>query len=272
MTQVTYIEKPKSCAGGIVFLVLEMITMLLMEVCCLCSMFFVTDVTGNMTSTKVTFWIVFLVWFAGYIIMIVGANKRNTIGVLIAGFSIFLLLEWEEFISSFSSLGNTPAVNIISLSCSTFVWISLIILTCIKKAPKPLCLIPGFFGIIACFLKFYVIISHLDSLEKLSIDDGGTKLAFNVFSLTAEVLSLILTLWRPFWVFMISYWLTHPTRKVAVPVAYAPVAPQPYNLQPVQPVQQYQPVYPQAPQPGCQQYPQQGYPYGQPQQPPYPQQ
>lgn len=284
MTQVMYVEKPKKCAGGIVFLVLEMITMLLAELFSFISLSYATDVASNMTSSKVMFWIEFLVWFAGYIILIVGANRRNNIGVLIAGFLIFLIIETKSIITStsnFSSLDSMlddiPLLSILALFTSIFVWISLIILTCIKKAPKPLCLIPGFVGIVASLLKCGVIATQMSAWEKPADNAGSYAVANNVFAFIAMIFIFLIAIFRPFWVFMMSYWLTHPTGKVAVRAACNPVVPQAYNMQPVQ---QYQPVYQQVPQPGYQQVPQpgyqqvpqQGYPYGQFQQPPYPQQ
>ena len=157
--QVTYQERPRASVGGKVFLVLEMIALIFEEICLFIAKLFPTDAQSSIPFLMVFFWIVFFFYLAGYILLLIGTSSRNNFGVLVAGFTVFLLLEWATMfsgISSFSSftvrLSGLSILNSIVLFTFTFVWISLIVLSCIKKAPKALCLIPGLFGVFASIL------------------------------------------------------------------------------------------------------------------------
>ncbi|MBO4680914.1 MAG: hypothetical protein J5623_03345 [Clostridiales bacterium] len=279
--QVTYTEKPRGSTGGKVFLIFEMIAMIGVQLLNFVAMLFPTDAASNMPSVKVLFWIVFFIYLAGYILLLIGTSSRNSVGLLIAGFAIFMLLEWDSYIIYFSSfpafirrLTSMSVLNAIILYAFTFVWICLIVLTCIKKAPKPLCLIPGFVAIIASCLLMYVSLMNMSTWSSLSGYSEGKEVAYHLFTRIASIVNILVILFRPFWIFMVAHWLTHPTMKVAVRPAVQRVQPAPVYVpvQPYQPVPQgyQQPVYPQGyqqvPQ-GYQQVPQQGYPnYGQPQQ------
>lgn len=279
--QVTYTEKPRGSTGGKVFLIFEMIAMIGVQLLNFVAMLFPTDAASNMPSVKVLFWIVFFIYLAGYILLLIGTSSRNSVGLLIAGFAIFMLLEWDSYIIYFSSfpafirrLTSMSVLNAIILYAFTFVWICLIVLTCIKKAPKPLCLIPGFVAIIASCLLMYVSLMNMSTWSSLSNYSEGKEVAYHLFTRIASIVNILVILFRPFWIFMVAHWLTHPTMKVAVRPAVQRVQPAPVYVpvQPYQPVPQgyQQPVYPQGyqqmPQ-GYQQVPQQGYPnYGQPQQ------
>lgn len=283
--QVTYTEKPRGSTGGKVFLILEMIVMIGVQLLNFVATLFPTDAASNIPSVKVLFWIIFFVYFAGYILLIIGTSSRNSVGLLIAGFAIFMLLEWDSYIIYFSSfsafisrLTSMSILNAIILYAFTFVWICLIVLTCIKKAPKPLCLIPGFVAIIASCLLLYVSLMNISTWSSMSNYSDGKEFAYVLFTRIAAIVNILVILFRPFWIFMVAHWLTHPTMKVAVRPAVQRVQPaQVYvPVQSYQPVPQgyQQPVYPQVPQQGYQpvpqgyqQVPQQGYPqYGQPQQ------
>jgi len=279
--QVTYTEKPRGSTGGKVFLIFEMIAMIGVQLLNFVAMLFPTDAASNMPSVKVLFWIVFFIYLAGYILLLIGTSSRNSVGLLIAGFAIFMLLEWDSYIIYFSSfpafirrLTSMSVLNAIILYAFTFVWICLIVLTCIKKAPKPLCLIPGFVAVIASCLLMYVSLMNMSTWSSLSNYSEGKEVAYHLFTRIASIVNILVILFRPFWIFMVAHWLTHPTMKVAVRPAVQRVQPAPVYVpvQPYQPVPQgyQQPVYPQGyqqmPQ-GYQQVPQQGYPnYGQPQQ------
>ena len=270
--QVLYQERPRASTGGKVFLVLEMVAVIFAELSAFISRLFLSDASSSIPIVTVLFWIVFFVYIAGYILLLIGTSSRNNIGVLIAGFSIFLLLEWESFITNFTSisafavrLSRLSALNATILYTFTFVWISLIILTCIKKAPKALCLIPGLIGIIASILNLYSKLIEISMWESISGISDGKEVASMIFVRIAGIIWLFVVLFRPFWIFMVSHWLTHPTYKVAVRQGFRPITPQP--VQPYVPAQPYQP-YQAVPQ-GYQQMPPQGYqPYQQPQQPP----
>ena len=281
--QITYTEKPRGSTGGKVFLILEMIVMIGVQLLTFIAMLFPTDAASNIPSVKVLFWIVFFIYMAGYILLIIGTSKRTSVGLLIAGFAIFMLLEWDSYIINFSSfsaflsrLSSMKAINAAILYSFTFVWISLIVLTCIKKAPKALCLIPGFVGIIASCLLLYVSLMNMSVWSSLSSYTEGKEFAYVLFNRIASIVNIFVIIFRPFWIFMVAHWLTHPTMKVAVRPVVQRVQPAPVYvpIQPYQPVQQpvYQPVpqgyqQPQPYQQGYQQVPQQGYPgYGQPQQ------
>lgn len=278
--QVTYTEKPRGSAGGKVFLILEMIVMIIVQILNFIASLFETGAASNMPSTKVVFWILVLINISGYILLLIGTSSRNSIGLLIAGFSIFLLLDWKSQILKlfgFAMLaGTTPdnkvlaIMNVAILFAFTFVWICLIVLTCIKKAPKPLSLVPGFIGIIAACLLMYVSLMNLSTLPSLRSFSESNDVARMFFIKFAAIVDILVILFRPFWIFMVANWLTHPTMKVAVKPAVQRVPPSQIYVpvQAFQPVPQgyQQPVYPQGYQP-VQQVPQQGYPnYGQPQQ------
>ena len=269
--QIIYQNKPRGSTGGKVFLVLEMIAVIIAELSTFVARLFLSDASSSIPIVTVLFWIVFFVYLAGYILLLIGTSSRNNIGVLIAGFSIFLLLEWQSFITNFTSFSSfterlmrLPLLNTIVLYSFTFVWISLIILTCIKKAPKALCLIPGLIGVAASILQLYIKLTEISMWESFSGISDGKEIAYLVFIRIAGIIWLLEVLFRPFWIFMVSHWLTHPTIKVAVRQGFRPITPQPVQgYVPVQPYQPYQAV----PQ-GYQQVPPQGYqPYQQPQQP-----
>ena len=275
--QITFQERPRASVGSKVFLVLEMLALIFAKICTFISRLLLDDAASNIPSVMVMFWIVFFIYITGYILLLIGTSSRNSIGVLIAGFAVFLILEWETFITNFSSfasfterLTRLSALNSITLFSFTFVWICLIVLTCIKKAPKALCLIPGLIGIAASILQLYMSLTAIFNWSSLSAVDDGKEIASILFGRFSTVIWLLITLFRPFWIFMVAHWLTHPTKKIPVRQGFRPITPQPYGT----PVQPYQPVpmgYGQAPQPqypqGYQQIPQQGYPqYGQPQQ------
>lgn len=273
--QIIYQDRPRASTGGKVFLVLEMIAVIFSQLSLFISRLFMSDASSSIPYVMVIFWIVFFVYLAGYILMLIGTSSRNNIGVLIAGFTVFLLLEWETYITNFSGfpyliqrLSRLPLPNAIALYSFTFVWISLIVLTCIKKAPKPLCLIPGLVGVLASLLQLYNKLYEMSMWEKISDSSDGKEIAYIIFLRGAGIIWLLVVLFRPFWIFMVSHWLTHPTYKVAVRQGFRPITPQPVQgYVPVQPYQPYQAVppqgYQQMPQQGYQQYPQPG----QPQQP-----
>ncbi|MBO4450367.1 MAG: hypothetical protein J5777_07250 [Clostridiales bacterium] len=280
--QVTFTERPRSATGAKVFLILEMIALIAVELLRFVAKLFQTDAASNIPSVMVIFWVVFFVYIAGYILLLIGTTSRNNIGVLIAGFAIFMLLEWENYIinsGSFSGfinkLTNISIISMIILYAYTFVWICMIVLTCIKQAPKALFLVPGLIGVIAGCLLLYSTFMNMSMWSSLSSYSEGKEIANVLFNRIASIVNILVVIFRPFWIFMTARWLTHPTVKVAV----RPVVPRPQTAQvyvPVQvpvyqPVPQNQPVYQQPVyqpnQPGYQQVPQQGYPnYGQPQQ------
>ena len=277
--QITFTERPRGSTGGKVFLILEMLVMILYKIIYFIATLIPDDAASSIPMVKVIFWIVFFVIMAAYILLIIGTSNRNSIGLLIAGFAVFLLLEWEPYLSGFTSVksvasifSRTPVVDRIITLTFTFVWICMIVLACIKKAPKPLCLIPGIIGILASILLMYSQLMTISLWSSLSSTNDAKEAAYIVFLRIASVVYILIILFRPFWIFLVAHWMTHPTIKVASrPVVqrvvaqpaqmYVPIQPQPY--------QGYQqPVYPQQPvQQGYPQVPQQGYPqYGQPQQ------
>ena len=273
--QVVFQERPRASVGGKVFLVLEMLALIFAKACTFISRLFLDDAASNMPSVNVMFWIVFFLYITGYILLLIGTSSRNSLGVLIAGFVVFLILEWETFITNFTSfaafterLTRLSAMNSIILFSFTFVWICLIVLTCVKKAPKPLCLIPGLIGVAASILQLYISLMSIFNWSSLGDIKDGKELAYIIFGRISSIIWLLVILFRPFWIFMVSHWLTHPTKKIPMRQGFRHITPQPYGM----PVQGYQPVpngyqqYPQYQQ-GYQQIPQQGYPqYGQPQQ------
>ena len=286
--QITYTQRPRGSTGGKVFLILEMLVMILVQLSYFIATLFPDDAASNIPILKVIFWIVFFTYMTGYILLIIGTSNRNSIGLLIAGFALFLLLEWESVLTSATSLSSflnrlktitlTDRVIIYSF---TFVWICMIVLACIKKAPKPLCLIPGIIGILTSILLLYSQLMNISMWGGLNASTtDGKEFAYTLFIRISVILNVLVIIFRPFWIFMVSHWMTHPTIKVAVrptvtrmvqqpATVYVPVQPQPY--QPVQapayqPVQQ--PVYQPVPQQGYQQVPQQYPGYGQP--PQYP--
>lgn len=280
--QITYMEKPRGSTGGKVFLILEMLVMILYKIIYFIATLIPDDAASSMPAVKVIFWIAVFVLMAGYIILIIGTSNRNSVGLLIAGFAIFMLLEWEPYITNFSSFtafthmfANTPVLDKAITFAFTFVWVCMIVLACIKKAPKPLCLIPGFIGIIASVLLMYEHLTNIALWSSLTSSNDAKEAVYTVFLRIAAIVYILIILFRPFWIFLVAHWMTHPTLKIPVrptvqrvvpqpAQVYVPVQPQPYQgYQQVpqgQPVYQ-QPVYPQQPvqQPG---YPQ----YGQPQQ------
>lgn len=275
--QIVFQERPRASVGGKVFLVLEMIAVIFAKLCTFISRLFLDDAASNIPSVMVMFWIVFFIFIAGYILLLIGTSSRNSIGVLIAGFVLFLFLEWESFITNFTNfasfterLTSLSAMNSIVLFSFSFVWVSLIVLTCIKKAPKPLCLIPGFIGIAASILQLYLSLTAIFNWPGISDLKDGKEIAFIIFGRISSIIWILVVLFRPFWIFMVAHWLTHPTIKIPMRQGFRPITPQPYGtpVQPYQPVpmgygQVSQPQYPQ----GYQQIPQQGYQqYGQPQQ------
>jgi len=271
--QITFQERPRASVGGKVFLVLEMIALIFAKLITFVAKLCLKDASSNIPSVMVVFWIVFFVYIAGYILLLIGTSSRNSVGVLIAGFVVFLILEWESFITNISSftsfaqrLTSISLLSSIVLYSFSFVWICLIVLTGIKKAPKPLCLIPGLIGVAASCLQLYICINDIAHWSSLSGINDGNEIAYIVFSRISSIIWILIVLYRPFWIFMVAHWLTHPTKKIPVRQGFRPITPQPYGM----PVQQYQPVpngYQQVPQPQYQQMPQQGYPqYGQPQQ------
>jgi hypothetical protein len=283
--QITYTEKPRGSVGGKVFLILEMIVMIFYKIIYFIATLIPDDAASSIPAVKVIFWIAFFVLMTGYIILMIGTSNRNSIGLLIAGFSIFLLIEWEPFITGFTSLSSfanmfsrTSVLDKAITLTFTFVWVCMIVLACIKKAPKPLCLIPGFAGIIASVLLMYTHLTNIAMWSSLTSNNDAKEAVYTVFLRIAAIVYILIILFRPFWIFLVAHWMTHPTIRVAVrPVVqrvvpqpapiYVPVQSQPY--QGYQQVPQAQPVYPQQPvqQPGYPQVPQQGYPqYGQPQQ------
>lgn len=278
--QITFQERPRASVGGKVFLVLEMIALIFAKLSTFVSKLCLDDASSNIPSVMVIFWIVFFVYIAGYILLLIGTSSRNSIGVLIAGFVVFLLLEWEAFITNISSITSFAArltslslLSSIVLYSFSFVWICLIVLTSIKKAPKALCLIPGLIGVAASCLQLYICLNDIAHWSSLSGINDGKEIAYIVFARISSIIWILIVLFRPFWIFMVAHWLTHPTKKIPVRQGFRPITPQP--VQPYgMPVQQYQPApngYQQVPSPqyqqGYQQMPQQGYPqYGQPQQ------
>ena len=158
----------------------------------------------------------------------------------------------------------------------------MIVLACIKKAPKPLCLIPGIIGVLASILLMYSQLMTISLWSSLSSTNDAKEAAYIVFLRIASIVYILIIVFRPFWIFLVAHWMTHPTVKVALRPSvqrvvsqpaqvYVPIQPQPYQgyqqAPQSQPVYQ-QPVYPQQPvQQGYPQVPRQGYPqYGQPQQ------
>ena len=256
--QVIFQERPRAMIGGKVFLVLEMIFLIFSKLSTFVSKLLLDDAASNIPSVMVMFWIVFFVYIAGYILLLIGTSSRNSIGVLITGFVIFLLLEWESFITNFSNIAAfTERLSRLSLLSSivlysfTFVWICLIVLTCIKKAPKPLCLIPGLIGVAAGILQLYLKLTEIAMWSSLSGIDDGKEIAYLIFARIGQIIWIAVVLFRPFWIFMAAHWLTHPTTKIPVRQGFRPITPQPvqpYGAQPYQqnvyhPVQQpYQPM------------------------------
>ena len=277
--QITFTERPRGSTGGKVFLILEMLVMILYKIIVFIAMLIPDDAASSIPMVKVIFWIVFFVIMTAYILIIIGTSNRNSIGLLIAGFAVFLLLEWETYLSGFTSVksvasifSRTPVVDRIITLTFTFVWICMIVLACIKKAPKPLCLIPGIIGILASILLMYSQLTAISLWSSLSTTNDAKEAAYIVFLRIASIIYILIILFRPFWIFLVAHWMTHPTIKVATRPAVQRVVPQSAQMyvpiQP-QPYQGYQqPVYPQQPvQQGYPQVPQQGYPqYGQPQQ------
>ena len=270
--QVTYQERPRASVGGKVFLVLEMIALIFEEICLFIAKLFPTDAQSSIPFLMVFFWIVFFFYLAAYILLLIGTSSRNNFGVLVAGFTVFLLLEWATMfsgISSFSSftvrLSGLSILNSIVLFTFTFVWISLIVLSCIKKAPKALCLIPGLFGVFASILLFYIKLRDITLWETMSGMSDGREIAYTIFVRIAAIIHLFVALFRPFWIFMVAHWLTHPTVKVAVRQGFRPITPQPVQIYGVQPqVPAYQQMPQMQNQPMYQNVPQQGYPTYQP--------
>ena len=113
--QITFQERPRASVGGKVFLVLEMIALIFAKLSTFVSKLCLDDASSNIPSVMVIFWIVFFVYIAGYILLLIGTSSRNSIGVLIAGFVVFLLLEWEAFITNISSI-TSFAARLTSLS------------------------------------------------------------------------------------------------------------------------------------------------------------
>ena len=148
--QITYQERPVVSTGGKIFLILEMVFMILAQL----ATFFTYLFTKRYAMSMIKYTGVFLVFLAAYILLLIGTSKRNNIGVQIAGLYLFLLLEWESYVLSFTSfqgafrrfLSIPWNLNNVVIYIFTFVWISMIILACIKKAPKALCIIPGIIG------------------------------------------------------------------------------------------------------------------------------
>ena len=270
--QITYTERPRAATGAKVFLIFEMIVYILVHLLNFLARLFQTDAASNIPSVMVIFWVVFFVYLGGYILLLIGTASRDNIGVLIAGFSVFLLLEWENYIinsGSFSGfinkLTNISIISMIALYSFTFVWICMIVLTCIKQAPKALFLVPGLIAVIATCLILYSTFTGMSTWRSLGSYSDGKEVAYVLFSRIAAIVKILMIIFRPFWVFMTAHWLTHPTIKVAV----RPTVPRPQATPVYVPVQVpvYQPVYPQQqmPQQGYQQVPPQGYPtYGQP--------
>lgn len=249
--QVIYQERPRAMIGGKVFLVLEMIFLIFSKLSTFVSKLLLDDAASNIPSVMVMFWIVFFVYIAGYILLLIGTSSRNSIGVLITGFVIFLLLEWESFITNFSNIAAfTERLSRLSLLSSivlysfTFVWICLIVLTCIKKAPKPLCLIPGLIGVAAGILQLYLKLTEIAMWSSLSGIDDGKEIAYLIFARIGQIIWIAVALFRPFWIFMTAHWLTHPTTKIPVRQGFRPITPQPVQPYGAQPYQQnvYQPV------------------------------
>ena len=277
--QISFTERPRGSTGGKVFLILEMLVMILYKIIYFIAMLIPDDAASSIPMVKVIFWIVFFVIMTAYILLIIGTSNRNSIGLLIAGFAIFLLLEWENYLSGFTSVTSfaamftrTPIVDRIITLAFTFVWICMIVLACIKKAPKPLCLIPGIIGVLASILLMYSQLMTISLWSSLSSTNDAKEAAYIVFLRIASIVYILIILFRPFWIFLVAHWMTHPTIKVATRPQVQRVVSQPAQMyvpiQP-QPYQGYQqPVYPQQPvQQGYPQVPQQGYPqYGQPQQ------
>ena len=287
--QITFTERPRGSTGGKVFLILEMLVMILYKIIYFIATLLPDDAASSIPTVKVIYWIVFFVIMTAYILLIIGTSNRNSIGLLIAGFSIFLLLEWEPYLSGFTSISSfagifsrTPVVDRIITFAFTFVWICMIVLACIKKAPKPLCLIPGIIGVLASILLMYSQLMTISLWSSLSSTNDAKEAAYIVFLRIASIVYILIIVFRPFWIFLVAHWMTHPTVKVALRPSvqrvvsqpaqvYVPIQPQPYQgyqqAPQSQPVYQ-QPVYPQQPvQQGYPQVPQQGYPqYGQPQQ------
>ena len=247
--QVVFQERPRAMVGGKVFLVLEMIFLIFSKLSTFVSKLFLDDAASNIPSVMVWFWIVFFAYIAGYILLLIGTSSRNSIGVLIAGFVIFLLLEWGIVgftnIASFTEkLTRLSVFNSICLYAFTFVWVTLIVLTCIKKAPKALCLIPGLVGVAAGALQLYAKLMEISMWSSLSGIEDGKEIAYYVFSRIGQVIMIAVILFRPFWIFMTAHWLTHPTKKIPVRQGFRPITPQPVQPYGAQPYQQnvYQPV------------------------------
>lgn len=278
--QVNYTEKPRGSTGGKVFLILEMIVMIAVEILRFVASLFPTDAASSIPLTKVLFWVVFFAYLTGYILLIIATSNRNNIGLLITGFVIFMLLEWESFFTSFTNpegfITKLIRLNFWSqtiLYSFTFVWVSMIILACIKKAPKPLCLLPGLIAVAASVILLISRLTEMSLWSSLSTSMDGKEIAYIIFNRIASIVYILVILFRPFWIFMVAHWMTHPTIRVALRPVAPRVVSQPvqgYGV-PIQPYQQIpqpqsQPVYQPVPQ-GYQQIPQQGYPqYGQPQQ------
>ena len=249
--QIVFQERPRAMIGGKVFLVLEMIFLIFSKLSTFVSRLLLDDAASNIPSVMVMFWIVFFVYIAGYILLLIGTSSRNSIGVLITGFVIFLLLEWESFITNFSNiaaftekLSRMSLLNSIVLYAFTFVWVCLIVLTCIKKAPKALCLSPGLIGVAAGVLQLYLKLMEISMWSSLSGIDDGKEIAYYVFARIGQVIWIAVALFRPFWIFMTAHWLTHPTTKIPVRQGFRPITPQPVQPYGAQPYQQnvYQPV------------------------------
>ena len=272
--QITFQERPRASIGSKPFLILEMLALIFSRLATFVSRLFLDTAASSIPTVMVFFWIFFFLYIAGYILLLIGTSSRNSIGVLIAGFVAFLILEWESFLNSFSLTGfaerltGMPLLNSIVLYSFTFVWVFLIVLTCIKKAPKPLCLIPGLIGVATSLLRLYLSLMEFANWSSLSDSTDGKEIAYIVFGRISSIIFILVILFRPFWIFMVSHWLTHPTKKIPVRQGFMPITPQPYGV-PVQPYQAVSNGYQQMPQyqQGYQQIPQQGYPqYGQPQQ------
>lgn len=272
--QILYQERPRAAVGSKAFIILEMLALIFSRLATFVSRLFLDTAASSIPTVMVFFWIFFFLYIAAYILLLIGTSSRNNIGVLIAGFAAFLILEWESFISNFSLSGFTeklaglPLLDSIVLYSFTFVWVFLIVLTCIKKAPKPLCLIPGLIGVGASLLQLYLHLMEIARWSSLSDLTDGKEVAYVFFERASSLIYILVILFRPFWIFMVSHWLTHPTKKIPVRQGFMPITPQPYGV-PVQPYQAVPNGYQQMPQyqQGYQQIPQQGYPqYGQPQQ------
>ena len=256
-------EVPVVSTGSKTLLIMEMVFVTISQTLTL--MYYISNFGSprNYSVYLIKFGIVFLVYLGACILILIGLSKRSNIGVMIAGFSMLLLLEWDFYVLNFSSFESALSsfaedaaeIRNIALYIFALVWIWMIILTCVKKAPGPLCIIPGILGIIATFL---IIVEQYQQLSSLSNWFSFSYSRYNseVYVL-AYIASLLATIFRPIWVFLAAHWLTRPTVKVPVrPLAvptynstYYGAASYPvYNPRPAVPYQA-QPQYRPQPQP-----------------------